>query len=253
MLGKPVYRNEVTALREALAPILERGRRLTVLEAGCGSGSHLRFGEDAHIVGIDISAEQLERNPLLHERILGDLETYPLPRDTFDVIVCWDVLEHLRHPERALDNFLAALAAGGIIVLAMPHVYSVKGMLTKLSPHWFHVLIYRYIFRIPTAGQPGSVPFPTYLRLAIAPENVKRFAARHGLTVAYFALYESGYFREYRTKARLTGGPWTAVRVATHLLTFGRLSADLTDYIIVLQKPATSAARQPAAIGNEAV
>jgi SAM-dependent methyltransferase len=211
----------------------------------------LRFGEDAHIVGIDISAEQLERNPLLHERILGNLETYPLPRNRFDVIVCWDVLEHLRHPERALDNFLGAVSEGGIIVLAMPHVYSVKGMLTKLSPHWFHVLIYRYIFRIPTAGQPGSVPFPTYLRLAIAPENVKRFAARHGLTVAYFSLYESGYFGLFRARARLTGGLWNAVRLATHLLTFGRLSADLTDYIIVLQKPAIGPAREPAAVSSE--
>jgi Methyltransferase domain len=37
----------------------------------------------------------------LIERELGDIESYDLPAEDFDVVVCWNVFEHLPHPERA--------------------------------------------------------------------------------------------------------------------------------------------------------
>src|SRR5579863_2654723 len=93
------------------------GRVLRVLEAGAGSRSHIRLSGNAQLVGIDISAEQLANNSELHERIVGDIETFPLEPCSFDIIFCWDVLEHLKHPEKALRNFLQAVREDGIVVL----------------------------------------------------------------------------------------------------------------------------------------
>ena len=67
-------------------------REVTVLEAGCGSLTYLNFGSRSRVIGIDISREQLDRNEVLDERILGDLETYSLAEDAYDAIVCWYVL-----------------------------------------------------------------------------------------------------------------------------------------------------------------
>ena len=57
------------------------------------------------MVGLDISPSALDRNRLLDDRIVGDLETYPLPRKAFDVVVCWDVLEHLLAVKSLIAKF----------------------------------------------------------------------------------------------------------------------------------------------------
>src|SRR5688572_8700064 len=108
-----VWRQHVGRVSDLLAECFENRDQIDILEAGCGSGSYLRFPSNARITGIDISAEQLQRNTRIHERILGDLQTYAFAPSTFDAIVCWDVLEHLAAPASALDRFATALRTGG--------------------------------------------------------------------------------------------------------------------------------------------
>jgi SAM-dependent methyltransferase len=124
----------------------ERGT-LRVLEAGCGSASVLRFEDDDWMVGIDISEEQLARNTRLNDSILGDICAHELDHDTYDVIVCWNVLEHIDKPDLAVLNFARALKPGGLLLLALPNVYSLQGAVVRFSPHWFHVWFVRNIFR----------------------------------------------------------------------------------------------------------
>jgi|SRR5436190_6001200 len=152
---------------------------MRVLDAGCGRGRQLALPEDAYIVGIDASSEALALNTSIDEAICGDIETYPLPRKSFDLILALDVLEHLRNPEVALASFARALAPGGRIFITMPNPLSGKGILTKLTPHRFHVWAYRHIVRFPYAGENGYGPFPTFLRLS--PRRLRLFAAKNGL------------------------------------------------------------------------
>ena len=72
--------------------------QVDVLEAGYGSASHPDFGSTARITGIDISASQLERTNSLDVRITCDLQVIRCRVRTFDVVVCWNVLEHLVCP-----------------------------------------------------------------------------------------------------------------------------------------------------------
>jgi SAM-dependent methyltransferase len=207
-----------------------------VLEAGCGSASHIRIPHNACLTGIDISEKQLARNHALDERIVGDLQTYALPESHFDAIVCWNVLEHLPQPECALENFVRALKEDGIIILALPNLYSMKGVLTKFTPFWFHVLILRYLFGEKEAGKDESYPFPTFLRRSIAPEAIKRFARERGLIIEYFHIYESQMHHEFKETHRTLGIVWGGVAHVVQALSLNRIAADLTDYIILLRK-----------------
>src|SRR5438876_884799 len=134
-------------LEDFLDSALEGMEYISVLEAGCGSDSnHLRLRPRVRLTGIDLSEDLLRRNTALQERIQGDVQHYNFPQSSFDVIICWTVLEHLPQPQLALDKFDRALKPGGLMVLVLPNVWSVKGLCTKLLPMVFHVWYIRYIF-----------------------------------------------------------------------------------------------------------
>src|SRR5260370_13685178 len=158
-----------------------------VLEAGCGSASNLNFAGQVRLVGIDISKKQLARNTVLHEKIAGDVQSYEFPSDSFDAIICWDVLEHLSQPELALRQFAHAIKPGGLVILCLPNVLSLKALVTKFLPHTFHVLAYRYLYGTENVGKNDTPPFNTYLRFRISAEAIRKQGARLVFQTVYFA------------------------------------------------------------------
>lgn len=161
--------------------------QIKVLEAGCGSISKVEFPPNAYIVGIDISEKQLQRNTIVNEKISGDIQYYSFGPQSFDIIISWYVLEHLSEPKLALKNFSKAIKKDGLIILAMPNVLSLKGLITKFTPHWFHVFVYKYFFGRENAGKDDVEPFKTYLRFSLALSSLKRFAAKNGFRIEYFS------------------------------------------------------------------
>lgn len=214
---------------------LLNGRKpLRILEAGCGSMSHVSYSDDAYVVGIDISKEQLDKNTLLKEKILGDIEEYPLPASMFDLIICWDVLEHLKHPDRAILNFCRAVNEGGIILLASPNVMTVRGLLTKCTPHWVHVLYYKWIVGLREAGTPGNYPFKSYHRFSMSPPAISRLAKREGLSVAA-CNFTSWEHPEHRFA--LFNLFWKPLNFVVNILTLGKISTDQKQgFQLLLQK-----------------
>jgi len=214
------------------------GDAVRVLEAGCGSRSFIQFGPKAYLAGIDISKEQLQKNTVLQEKILGDIETFPLAPASFDIVICWDVLEHLEHPELALKNFLRALRPGGIIVLGAPVVSSLKGLVTKFTPHWFHVMLYRKLIGNPLAGTPGYGPFKTFLKTSMSPRSIRRFATNNHLDVDFFETYEGVMQQNVRQKYRAADICFRVASPLVKLLSLGSIDPDATEYMAVLRKPA---------------
>ncbi|MGC2528000.1 MAG: class I SAM-dependent methyltransferase [Candidatus Acidiferrum sp.] len=207
-----------------------------LLEAGCGSASHLNFGGQVRLVGIDISAAQLARNASLHEKIVGDVQVYGFPPDSFDAIVCWDVLEHLKHPELALQQFARAIKPGGLIILKMPNVLSVKGLVTKLLPHTFHVLAYRYFYGDKDAGKNDTMPFKTYLRFDISAQRIRKRGEQLGLQTVLVATWDVAGSKWLPRKKTLHFCYVTLKKIAS-VLSLGRLGD--SELSVVLKKSLT--------------
>jgi SAM-dependent methyltransferase len=227
---------------QAIIDQMGANRTLRVLEAGCGSSTKFRF-PSSQSVGIDISQEQLDRNTLLDEKILGDIETFPLESSSFDIIFCWDVLEHLERPEKALVNFARALREGGIIVLGGPVARSVKGAVTKYSPHWFHVLVYRHLQGNKHAGKPGYAPFKTVFKDSMSPPSLVRFARENQLLVEQHMLYEGPSQVLLRKKQWFIDVGLRLMGPAIQILSLGRLDSSISDFVMVLRKPVAVRAR----------
>jgi 2-polyprenyl-3-methyl-5-hydroxy-6-metoxy-1,4-benzoquinol methylase len=238
-------RRERTAFDDAngsVQAIVDRmmgeGKPLRVLEAGCGSRSHIQLGRNTQIVGIDLSEEMLERNDQLNEKIRGDIQTYALERSSFDIIFCWDVLEHLRHPEWALQNFMHAVREGGIIVLGAPVANSLKGTITRFTPLWFHVWVFRYLLKNKVAGTKGHGPFPTFFKKAMSPSSIQRLAREQRMVVEQSTLYRDTMEVRLRQKHWILDLAFRILRPLLEILSLGNINPDVTDFVIVLRKPA---------------
>lgn len=225
-------------LQSAVELILKNKKQINVLEAGCGSiPRELQFKENAHLVGIDISEDQLEQNKLLHEKILGDLETYEFEKESFDVIVSRYVLEHLSRPTKALKNLFKATKSGGIIIITIPNFYSLKGFVTKFTPHWFHVFIYKYIYEVKNAGKGVNPPFKNYMRLSIAPPKLMKFAQKMEFTIPhYWYLGGLAHWGSYhwQKKSKLMYKTLLFLEKMLRIISFGEIRE--SEFIVILQK-----------------
>jgi SAM-dependent methyltransferase len=218
------------AVCEVINELLNGKPRIKLLEAGCGSYTHIKFNPEVYAVGIDISKEQLERNVTVQEKILGDLEKYPLPRDEFDVAICWMVLEHLPNPQQAMRNMFGCVKPGGLVILGFPNLLSIKGVVTKFTPFWFHELFYKVM-------NYESQHFPTYFRKKIVPANVIEFAEENGFSVVFSKLVEGSVTKRVRNRFRVVDFAFAAADRVTTLLSFGKLSSPLLDACaLILQK-----------------
>lgn len=211
-------------------------KKLTVLEAGCGSVSHISLGNVEKIVGIDISEKQLERNKQLDEKILGDIQTHDLGKQVFDIIISWDVLEHVEHPGKAIENFFQAIKPNGLIILAAPNFYSLKGFVTRLSPHLLHVWFYRYLIGDKRAGTEDFGPFKTYIKSSMWPRKINKKAVESGFSVEYFSEYEGPVVQSLRSRSKFIDFSFTLLGYISKFLTFGKLDMNNSDYMLVLRK-----------------
>lgn len=235
------YCREQVRLSELQALVdqaLQRGPRPVVLEAGCGSASWFRFPDDCTIVGVDISQEQLDRNTRISRKVLGDIQSIDLSGVQADVIVSTFVLEHLDEPLRAIRNLAGALRPGGIMVLIAPDPWSLPGLVTKLSPHGFHVWFYRTVLGNPNAGKPGYAPFRAPMRTAIRPAAVSRWGAAHGLETIQARSWQDYFSWKASSRSGIARALIGSARAVSKVLSLGKRDLFQATYAVVLRRPA---------------
>jgi SAM-dependent methyltransferase len=124
----------------AYAYALELARERRVLDAGCGEGAGTATLATVarEVVGLDYSADAVAacrrswQRPNLRfvRHDLTDLAAFP---DTFDLIVNFQVLEHLADPKPFLAALRAHLAPAGRLLLTTPN------RLTSFSENPYHL------------------------------------------------------------------------------------------------------------------
>jgi 2-polyprenyl-3-methyl-5-hydroxy-6-metoxy-1,4-benzoquinol methylase len=112
-----------------------------VLDVGCSSG-YLAQPLSAlgnTIVGLELDAAAAREAERYCERVLvGDVETMELPLEpgSFDVVLCGDVVEHLRDPVAALARLRTFLRPGGRLVVSTPNIANWAIRLSLLAGRW---------------------------------------------------------------------------------------------------------------------
>jgi SAM-dependent methyltransferase len=103
-------------------------RSKSVLDVGCGCGygtHHMALAGSATTLGTDISAEAIEfakanhQVPGLHFAVMDAYHLALGP--SFELVTCFEVIEHVEDPERALEQISGAMADRGILLISTPN------------------------------------------------------------------------------------------------------------------------------------
>jgi ubiquinone/menaquinone biosynthesis C-methylase UbiE len=147
----PTYVAKVARVR-AYLDTLAPGTR--VLDAGCGEGVFvLEYASRLAIEGVDehYSSERVRR---------GNLTALPFADESFERVLCLDVLEHLSYADQsvALSEVRRVLAADGEAYISVPNLAHLQSRIQFL-------LRGRLIRTASELKHPGDRPMAEYLRL----------------------------------------------------------------------------------------
>jgi len=110
-----------------------------VLDAGCGSGRTMEelvdYGE---VSGIELNedAAQLARDRELGEVVVGRLEDLPWDDETFDLITCLDVIEHVPNDVEALVELRRVARPGAWLLVTVPAYQSLWSRHDEANHHY---------------------------------------------------------------------------------------------------------------------
>jgi SAM-dependent methyltransferase len=128
--------------RRMIAGVLERTAlpaRARILDAGCGSGRNMellaRFGAPTGVEPAQQSVE-MARARGVGPVVQGSLDArLPFGSDSFDLVVCLDVLEHIADDRAALRELRRVTAADGRLLVTVPAHRWLWGAHDDLSGH----------------------------------------------------------------------------------------------------------------------
>lgn len=109
-----------------------------VLDVGCATGSFLAAlreqGWQAQGVELSPYAADYARQRYGLDVFTGELQAAQFPPESFDLVVLWDVLEHVYQPRETLLEAARIAAPEGALLLVLPNPDSVEARL--FGPYW---------------------------------------------------------------------------------------------------------------------
>lgn len=101
-----------------------------VLDLGCGSGfgltalakqTRMSVGVDKDFTGLAFARTQGAKEPSLLFFLNADVHHLPFPEQSFDVVLSFQVIEHVRRPTHYLQAIRKVLVPGGLAIFTTPN------------------------------------------------------------------------------------------------------------------------------------
>jgi SAM-dependent methyltransferase len=212
------------------------------LEAGCGrrilpdglSALELSAIQKAGlVVGTDMDEHSLASHQSLDRRVCASLTHIPFPDESFDVVGCNMVTEHLAEPSRCLSELARVLSPDGVLLIHTPNL---RNYMVFLNHVFGKVLPRRWTLGLIHAseGRAEDDVFPAFYRMNSAPV-LRRTARDLGLQieVEQFLPSPHPFFHFFLPLAVIQ-------LVLSRLMTLKPFQRFQSTILLVLRKPAVS-------------
>lgn len=169
--------------RERILKHINQDTELLDLGAGAGILPQMNFkGMVKRVVGIDLDP-RVVYNPYLDEGKITNGEDIPYPENSFDVVCCDNVFEHLAKPKTVFDEVARVLRPGGVFIFKTPNKFHYMPVISMVTPHKFHEWIGKVLAR------ESIDTFPTHYK-ANSVKDVSRLASMSNFSVDKIELIE---------------------------------------------------------------
>jgi SAM-dependent methyltransferase len=137
--------------KQTLAQYKQSG---ALLDLGCSSGAFLESlqGKQWELHGIEMSRDSARTAEARSgaQVFVGHILDASFPPGSFDVITCFDVLEHLYEPRRVMARVREWLKPGGIFYVLVPNVDSAEARV--FGSYWHGLELPRHLFHYSPAS-----------------------------------------------------------------------------------------------------
>jgi SAM-dependent methyltransferase len=113
----------------------------SVLDAGCGVGygsAMLARAGATEVVGVDVSAKAVDAAsrgaPDNASFVAGDIHALPFDDARFDLVVCFEVIEHVDRQDQVIAELARVLAPAGVLAISSPN----RDVYPAGNPHHRH-------------------------------------------------------------------------------------------------------------------
>ena len=136
----PRFSTRYEGRNPALEPLVPTGIR-TALDVGCGHGGMAEqlSKRNISVDGISWNAEELSSAQEVCRRVICcdlNLGAAELTTESYDLIICSHVLEHIAYPQNLLRDLYRALRPTGHLLVAIPNVLFWPDRLKLLLGKW---------------------------------------------------------------------------------------------------------------------
>ncbi len=129
------------------------------------------------IYAVDPSIESLRRSPN-PRRLVAWGHEIPLASESTDVVFSEYVMEHVEKPRETIREAHRLLRPGGRLIWTAPNLWSYSGLITHLTPYWFHRWVTKLLEPVQHRKAQADV-FPTYFRVNSIP-RIRRLLSETG-------------------------------------------------------------------------
>lgn len=147
---------------------IENGK--SILDAGAGelkwkkACSHLKYVSqdfcEYNGTGDSKGLQQNGKWDISGIDIVSDITDIPVENNSFDVILCSEVFEHIPYPEKAIKEFSRILVSGGVLLLTAPFCslthFAPYHFSTGFNRYWYEKCLTDYGFQVEVIEQNGG-------------------------------------------------------------------------------------------------
>jgi len=142
------YKDSIKVWKSRLDIILKYKKKGKLLDVGCAFGYMLIplskyfrvYGFDCSEYAVNIAKKNVKEGVF---KVHNAEESFPFRSNFFDVVTCFDVIEHLRNNDRLIENIFDVLKERGILFLTTPNYNLPRKLLYHFPDKMeYHISLY---------------------------------------------------------------------------------------------------------------